>query len=223
MDKISLPPIAGGFNLSQINTNFQRIADILNHDVLYRDSENDRPNGLRTDLDANNKRIYNLPAPVHSHEAVNLITLEKYTKDLPNFEKEMKRLAQFTLEQSELAQESAETAEQVLEQVNEAIEVAKINNRVTNYTLNSGDRGQTVVVDSPDQVMITVPAGESTFPLGSVVFIMQIGTGVVEVKGAVGVYINGLESGGGVVSTQWQGVVLTKVKPDFWVLSGALL
>lgn len=68
MSKIVLTDINGGKDLSQINNNFQAIEDELNNKVLYRDNPVGETNSLQTDIDANGKRIINLPDPVSNGE-----------------------------------------------------------------------------------------------------------------------------------------------------------
>lgn len=68
MSKINIPPVSGGFNLSQINNNFDQIEQHLNDRVLYRDVPTGEPNQMVNDLDMNSYRIYNLPEPSLDHE-----------------------------------------------------------------------------------------------------------------------------------------------------------
>lgn len=68
MAKVVLPPITGSNNIQRMNDNFQIIANALNEEVLYRDNPVGEPNEMLNDLDMNNQRIYNLPAPVLDHE-----------------------------------------------------------------------------------------------------------------------------------------------------------
>lgn len=75
MAKIDLNEIKGGFNLSQINANFDKIETNLNEKVLYRDNPVGEPNQMKTDLDMNQKRIYNLPEPLLDHEPARKIDL----------------------------------------------------------------------------------------------------------------------------------------------------
>jgi hypothetical protein len=60
MSKIVLDNVASGYDLSKINVNFQKIADELNNNVLYRNAPIGEPNTLEKDIDANGKKIYNL-------------------------------------------------------------------------------------------------------------------------------------------------------------------
>ena len=68
--KITLPSVAGGYNLQQINANFQQIATELNTKVLYRDSPGGEPNTIESDIDFNGKRVYNLPLPITPSEPI---------------------------------------------------------------------------------------------------------------------------------------------------------
>lgn len=76
-DKVTLDTVAGGFNLSGINANFQKIEDELNNKVLYRNPPNGTPNTMEKDLDLNGKRVYNVGAPVGQNDLVRV-------RDLPN-------------------------------------------------------------------------------------------------------------------------------------------
>lgn len=78
MAKIELSDVQGGFNLSQLNSNFDKIEEHLNEKVLYRNVPEGQPNQLQNDLDMNGKRIYNLPTPLLDHEPAT----KKYVKDV---------------------------------------------------------------------------------------------------------------------------------------------
>lgn len=60
MNKIELPSITSGYNLSTINSNFQKIEDALNEEVLYRKSYLGEPNEMQSNLDMNSNRIINV-------------------------------------------------------------------------------------------------------------------------------------------------------------------
>ena len=60
MSKIELPTVTSGYNLSTINTNFQKIEDTLNKEVLYRKGYLGEPNGMQTNLDMNGNQILNV-------------------------------------------------------------------------------------------------------------------------------------------------------------------
>jgi hypothetical protein len=76
MSKITLSPIQGGYNLSAIQSNFDAIEDELNSRVLYRNSPIGEPNSIQTDLDANGKRIFNLPMPLSGSEPARLVDIQ---------------------------------------------------------------------------------------------------------------------------------------------------
>jgi hypothetical protein len=70
--KLTLADVAAGYNLQNINDNFDKIIVELNDKVLYRNNPVGEPNQLESDIDANSKRIYNLPAPSSDSEAARL-------------------------------------------------------------------------------------------------------------------------------------------------------
>lgn len=59
MSKIELNPLASGNSVSTLNSNFQKIEDALNTQVLYRDNPEGEPNELQNDIDVNGKNLYN--------------------------------------------------------------------------------------------------------------------------------------------------------------------
>lgn len=82
MSKINIPTVSGGFNLSQINSNFDQIEQHLNDRVLYRDVPTGEPNQMVNDLDMNSYRIYNLPEPIQDHEPLRKVDADKIL-DIP--------------------------------------------------------------------------------------------------------------------------------------------
>lgn len=70
--KIELDDVTSGYNLSKINSNFQTIEDTLNDRVLFRTNTVGTPNQLESNIDANDKRIYNLPKPSTGGEPLRL-------------------------------------------------------------------------------------------------------------------------------------------------------
>ncbi len=72
MSKITLPDITSGYNLSAINSNFQKIEDELNNKVLYRQIQDGEPNAMSENLDMNSNRIINLPDAISESEPVTL-------------------------------------------------------------------------------------------------------------------------------------------------------
>lgn len=76
MAKIVLDTVTGGYDLSVINNNFDKIETELQNKVLYRNNPVGEPNTLETDVDANGKRIYNLPEPLLDSEPARLQDLQ---------------------------------------------------------------------------------------------------------------------------------------------------
>lgn len=72
MSKVELNTVTNAQNISTINDNFTKIEDALNNKVLFRDNPAGEPNALVTDVDANSKRIYNLPQPISPTEPLRL-------------------------------------------------------------------------------------------------------------------------------------------------------
>ena len=68
--KITLPSVAGGYNLQQINANFQLLANELNTRIWYRNNVGTEPNTPAHEIDMNGKRLYNLPMPSSDSEPV---------------------------------------------------------------------------------------------------------------------------------------------------------
>ena len=60
MSKIELDPITSGYNLSKINSNFQRLEEELNNKVLYRQIQDGEPNAMSENLDMNSNDILNV-------------------------------------------------------------------------------------------------------------------------------------------------------------------
>lgn len=70
--KVTLSDVASGYNLQNINANFDAIAEALNDKVLWRDNPVGEPNTLETGIDANGQPIYNLPEPTQLNQAARL-------------------------------------------------------------------------------------------------------------------------------------------------------
>lgn len=60
MSKVVLDTVLSGYNLDKINANFAKIATALNTLVLYRNNPVGEPNQIESDIDVNNKRLYNV-------------------------------------------------------------------------------------------------------------------------------------------------------------------
>ena len=92
----------------------------------------------------------------------------------------------------------------------------------TTYTLVLGDASKLVTLTNSSAITVTVPAEASVdFPVGSVVKLAQLGSGVVTVTGASGVTVTSYASlndlaGAGATAT------LIKTGADAWLLEGLL-
>lgn len=76
MSKIVLEDVTSGYSANKINENFQKIEDVLNGKVLFRDVEEGEPNNMDVDLDMDGNRIYNLPRPISPSEPARLQDIE---------------------------------------------------------------------------------------------------------------------------------------------------
>lgn len=72
MSKVDLDTISSGYNLSKINSNFQKLEGELNNKVLYRQVVDGEPNAMFENLDMNSNRILNLPDAISLSEPVTL-------------------------------------------------------------------------------------------------------------------------------------------------------
>lgn len=72
MSKIVLNDITNTDQVSVINDNFDKLENELNNKVLYRNNPVGENNALVTNIDANGKRIYNLPKPISYSEPLRL-------------------------------------------------------------------------------------------------------------------------------------------------------
>lgn len=79
MTKLVLDKNSTNLSPSVFNENFRKIEEALNKDVLYRNNPPGEPNEMKSNLDMNGKRIYNLPPPSSDHEAARLIDVKNNT------------------------------------------------------------------------------------------------------------------------------------------------
>jgi hypothetical protein len=91
----------------------------------------------------------------------------------------------------------------------------------TSYTLALTDKGRIVTMSNVAANTLTIPSNSTAaFPLGTIINVLQIGAGVTTIAGASGVTLNGVSAGSGSIQARWQGVALTKIATDSWVMSG---
>lgn len=88
----------------------------------------------------------------------------------------------------------------------------------TTYTLGLGDLGRIVAVNNSSAVTVTVPTNASVkFPIGSVVYVRQIGTGLLTLAASGGVTLH--NSGGLNAIQQYASMILNKVGADEWIVT----
>lgn len=93
----------------------------------------------------------------------------------------------------------------------------------TTYTLVLSDASKLVTLSNSSAVTLTVPANSSVaFPVGTVIALAQLGTGLVTVEGDTGVTINSTTPGDDDLTGQWAAASLTKLATDTWLLSGGV-
>ncbi len=93
----------------------------------------------------------------------------------------------------------------------------------TSYTLVLSDKGRVVTMDNGSANTLILPANSTAaFPVGTIINIVQVGSGVTSIAAPTGVTINGISTGTGAIVSRWQGVSLLKIATDAWVASGAL-
>ncbi len=86
----------------------------------------------------------------------------------------------------------------------------------TSYALALTDKGRIVTMNNASPNTLTIPANSAVaFPLGTIINVVQIGAGITTIAGDTA-------AGAGEIAERWQGVALTKIATDAWVLSGSI-
>jgi hypothetical protein len=67
MTDITLTPITSGYNLARLNTNFEKVEDVINEEVLHLVGGN---NTMRQTLDMNSNKIINIDTDVDDPESI---------------------------------------------------------------------------------------------------------------------------------------------------------
>lgn len=94
--------------------------------------------------------------------------------------------------------------------------------KTANYVLALHDSGKTITMNSSSAVTVTVPTNDTAaFPVGTVITVIQTGTGATSFVQASGVTIRSKNSYK-VLNTQYSGAQLVKLETDIWVLLGDL-
>lgn len=137
MTKITLNDVTNTSSLSTINDNFDKIEQELNEKVLYRDAPVGEDNSLQTDVDANGKRIYNLPQPLLLSEAARLQDIVDIASGGPVALAENVIFTPFGTISSTNVQDAIE---ELQAEVSGSVSgVASFNTRTGSVTLTSGD------------------------------------------------------------------------------------
>lgn len=104
----------------------------------------------------------------------------------------------------------------------------------TNLTVNAetGGGGRTLALSDANTVLeleggtawtVTIPANASVaFPVGTIINIVQAGSGTITVQADTGVTLNGVSVGSADIDGQWTGVSLYKSATDEWVMQGSM-
>ena len=89
------------------------------------------------------------------------------------------------------------------------------------YTLVLTDAGKTVTMANGSANTLTIPTNASVaFAAGTVIAVIQKGTGVTTITGDTGVSVNGVSGGSGAINTQYNGASLLYLGSDTWIASG---
>ena len=76
---IVLNDVVSNNNTSVINTNFTKIEDAINNDLLKREIEIGEANEMRTHLDMNSNRVTNVADGVNPQDAATVAQLDEAT------------------------------------------------------------------------------------------------------------------------------------------------
>lgn len=91
----------------------------------------------------------------------------------------------------------------------------------TTYTLVLGDRHRVITSSNASAQLHTIPLNSSVaFPVGTMISFLQIGAGVLSIKGATGVTLNGVSAGTGAIAARYTGATILKTATDTWVMYG---
>lgn len=78
MTDITLVNVSSGYNLSNVNSNFETIEEAINSDIVHLEGGN---NVMRQSLDMNSQRLLNLPQPASANEPARLADLQSVISD----------------------------------------------------------------------------------------------------------------------------------------------
>lgn len=102
------------------------------------------------------------------------------------------------------------------------LDTAYLTTKTSDYTLGLADAGQTLLIDSVSDRVITVPLNSSIpFAIGQRLDVVRLNSGNVTFAGAVGVTINSKNSNKK-IAARYSGATLIKTDTNTWVLIGDL-
>jgi hypothetical protein len=96
-----------------------------------------------------------------------------------------------------------------------------INPQTGTYTLAGSDAGVLVTVNSASAAQVVIPTvASASWPTGTHVDVVRLGTGAVSVTGAAGVTVNGTPSTD--LRAQYSAATLVHYEADKWLVAGDL-
>jgi hypothetical protein len=99
---------------------------------------------------------------------------------------------------------------------------AQLENKTANYVITLSDSAKAITMDSSSANTVTVPANSTTaIPVGTIVTVIQTGTGATSFVEASGVTIRSKNSHK-TLNTQYSAAQLVKTDTDIWILLGDL-
>jgi hypothetical protein len=99
---------------------------------------------------------------------------------------------------------------------------AQLENKTANHVIALNDSAKAITMDSSSANTVTVPANSTTaFPIGTIVTVIQTGTGATSFVEASGVTIRSKNSYK-TLNTQYSAAQLVKTDTDIWILLGDL-
>lgn len=102
------------------------------------------------------------------------------------------------------------------------LDTATLTTKTADYNLGLADAGQTILINSTNDVTVTVPLNSAVpFTIGQRLDVVRLNTGNVTFAGAVGVNINSKNSNKK-IAARYSGATLIKYDTDTWVLIGDL-
>ncbi len=103
------------------------------------------------------------------------------------------------------------------------LDTATLSTKTADYNLGLADAGQTLLIDSTNDVTVTVPLNSAVpFAIGQRLDIVRLNTGNVTFAGAtIGVTVNSKNSNKK-IAARYSGATLIKTGTDTWVLIGDL-